>query len=311
MEFLQLDFYHLSWFFILYSFIGWCIEVIFCSVDTGKFVNRGFLNGPVCPIYGFGGVILVLLLSPISEGNILVLYVGSVLICSLLELVAGWALKRLFHTSWWDYSDIPFNIGGYICLKFSLLWGIAGVVLMRVGHPLIAGLVDLIPTLFGWILLIFFYLILVVDVVVTTVAVRSLNRDLVELSKLTAEGIHQGSDAVAKGLGNTAIAVADRLEETIDALDLKEKSKSLGDKLTDTREKITNSLEHSALGEYLERLSAKRTPVRDRLMKAFPRMKNTRYTEAFEHLRANFSRRGTKGEKPAQDDASEKDSEQK
>ena len=98
--------YDYLFYFVVYSFIGWCTEVCFCSVSTGKFVNRGFLNGPVCPIYGFGMVIVIYILTPVTE-NVFLLFFGSMILASALELVTGWALKKLFHTSWWDYSDKP------------------------------------------------------------------------------------------------------------------------------------------------------------------------------------------------------------
>ena len=110
--------------------LGWCLEVCFCTINTGQFVNRGFLNGPVCPIYGFGMVLVIVALTGFS-GNLPALFLGGMVLTSAIELAGGWALKKLFHTSWWDYSDQPFNIGGYICLKFSLAWGLCVVVVMR------------------------------------------------------------------------------------------------------------------------------------------------------------------------------------
>ena len=118
-----MTFYDLLWYFTIYSFLGWCSEVIFATVTTGKFVNRGFLNGPVCPIYGFGMVLVLAILTPVQQSG-LALFFGGMILASALELAGGWALKKIFHTTWWDYSDQPFNLGGYICLKFSLAWGV-------------------------------------------------------------------------------------------------------------------------------------------------------------------------------------------
>ena len=115
--------YHILAYFLIYSCIGWCLEVIYAAATTGQLVNRGFLNGPVCPIYGFGMIIVLFALTPLQH-SILLLYIGGVILPSALELVGGWALYKLYHTRWWDYSDFPFNIGGYICLEFCLLWGV-------------------------------------------------------------------------------------------------------------------------------------------------------------------------------------------
>lgn len=136
-----MTFYDLLWYFTIYSFLGWCSEVIFATVTTGKFVNRGFLNGPVCPIYGFGMSLVLLVLLPFSD-NIPLLFIGGALLTSAIELVGGWALKKFFHTTWWDYSNQPFNLGGYICLKFSILWGLCVVVVIRIVHTAIASLED-------------------------------------------------------------------------------------------------------------------------------------------------------------------------
>ena len=125
--------YQILAFFLIYSCLGWCLEVIYAAVSTGQLVNRGFLNGPVCPIYGFGMIIVLFTLSPLAD-NLLLLYLGGVILPSVLELVGGWALYKLYHTRWWDYSDFPFNIGGYICLEFSLLWGVGTVVVMKAVH---------------------------------------------------------------------------------------------------------------------------------------------------------------------------------
>ena len=144
--------YELLCFFVIYSVLGWCLEVCFCTINTGQFVNRGFLNGPVCPIYGFGMVIVLVALTPLAH-SLPVLFVGGALLTSALELAAGWILKKVFHTSWWDYSDVPFNLGGYICLKFSLAWGVAVVAVMKGVQPAVAALVRAVPRTLGIVLL--------------------------------------------------------------------------------------------------------------------------------------------------------------
>ena len=132
------------WLFLIYAFLGWCTEVAFAAVTRGKFVNRGMANGPICPIYGFG-VLAVLFCRQPFRGNFFLLFLGSVVVTSLLELVTGWALEKFFHDKWWDYSNEPFNIKGYICLEFSIIWGLACVLVVDVIHPMIRKLVDLIP----------------------------------------------------------------------------------------------------------------------------------------------------------------------
>ena len=91
--------YEIAWYFFIYAFLGWCTEVSFFAVKKGKFVNRGFLNGPVCPVYGFGLVAVIAALTPLKD-NLLLLFLGSVLITSALEFLTGWALEKIFHTRW-------------------------------------------------------------------------------------------------------------------------------------------------------------------------------------------------------------------
>lgn len=143
--------YHILAFFLIYSCLGWCVEVVYAAATTGQLVNRGFLNGPVCPIYGFGMILVLFFLTPL-EDDLLLLYLGGVILPSALELVGGWALYKLYRTRWWDYTDKPFNIGGYVCLEFSLMWGVGAMVMVKVIHPTLAALVNIIPPLVGFVL---------------------------------------------------------------------------------------------------------------------------------------------------------------
>ena len=175
--------YELLCFFVIYSVLGWCLEVCFCTINTGQFVNRGFLNGPVCPIYGFGMVIVLVALTPLAH-SLPVLFVGGALLTSALELAAGWILKKVFHTSWWDYSDVPFNLGGYICLKFSLAWGVAVVAVMKGVQPAVAALVRAVPRTLGIVLLCAAGAAFACDLAVTVAGILKLNRDLGHIAEV-------------------------------------------------------------------------------------------------------------------------------
>lgn len=195
--------YHVLAFFLIYSCTGWCLEVIFAAATTGQLVNRGFLNGPVCPIYGFGMIIVLFTLTPLQD-SVLLLYIGGVILPSALELVGGWALYKLYHTRWWDYSDFPFNIGGYICLEFSLLWGVGTLVVMRIVHPVVAGLVDMVPPFVGFVVMCVLYAVYAADVVVTAFAASGLAKTLDAMEQL-ADSIHAVSDAMTQLLGTTTL----------------------------------------------------------------------------------------------------------
>ena len=199
-------------YFLIYSWLGWCLEVVYAAVTTGKLVNRGFLNGPVCPIYGFGMIIVLYALTPLVD-NTLLLYLGGVILPSALELVGGWALYKLYRTRWWDYSDYPFNIGGYICLEFCLLWGVGTLVVMRIVHPIIAGLVAMVPTLVGVILMCILYAVYATDVVATAIAASTLADTLDTMEKL-GDSIHAVSDAMTELLGTTAMTADQKMDES-------------------------------------------------------------------------------------------------
>lgn len=178
--------YQLTFYFFIYAFIGWCLEVLYAGATTGKFVNRGFLNGPVCPIYGFGAIIIILLLTPLKS-NLLMFFLFAVFITSFLELIIGIVLEKVFHEKWWDYSDMPYNLGGYICLKFSLIWGVASVFLIMVVQPFIATMVGLIPGIVGNIIIISAIGLIIADSVITIVSISNLRRRIKFLYNLSTK----------------------------------------------------------------------------------------------------------------------------
>ena len=208
----ELSLYQILAYFLIYSCLGWCVEVIYAAVTTGELVNRGFLNGPVCPIYGFGMILVLFALTPL-EHSVLLLYIGGVILPSALELAGGWLLYKVYHTRWWDYSDYPFNIGGYICLEFCLLWGVGTLVMMKAVHPAIASLFALIPPVVGLILMLLLYLVYAADLVVTLVTAKGLVQDLETLEKV-GDSIHAISDAMTDLLGNTALDADQKMDES-------------------------------------------------------------------------------------------------
>ena len=204
--------YHILAFFLIYSCLGWCVEVVYAAATTGQLVNRGFLNGPVCPIYGFGMILVLFFLTPL-EDDLLLLYLGGVILPSALELVGGWALYKLYRTRWWDYTDKPFNIGGYVCLEFSLMWGVGAMVMVKVIHPTIAALVNIIPPLVGFVLMCLLYAVYASDVVATAIAASDLARELDALEKV-ADSMHAVSDAMTEILGTTALDMDQKMDES-------------------------------------------------------------------------------------------------
>ncbi len=209
-----MSFYEIAWYFFIYAFLGWCTEVAFFAVKTGKFVNRGFLNGPVCPIYGFGLVVVILLLTPLS-GNLLLLFAGSMVLTSALEFVTGWALEKIFHTRWWDYTNQRFNLKGYICLEFSIIWGLAATFVMKIIQPIIAAAVGKIPETVGMILLCAFAVTIIADLVATVLAINNMQKNLRLLSSM-AEEVRGFSDKIGETISDKTLVVKEGAEDVFD-----------------------------------------------------------------------------------------------
>lgn len=132
-------------FFFFYSIIGWISEVIYCSIKDKKFTNRGFLFGPICPIYGTGAISMLLALSWCKKWPVVVFLLG-VVVCDIVEYLTSVIMEKLFHARWWDYSKKKFNLHGRICLEHSCYWGIFSVLLIYLIHPLgAAKLALLVP----------------------------------------------------------------------------------------------------------------------------------------------------------------------
>lgn len=249
-------FYTYLWCFFIYGFLGWCCEVIFAAIVEKRFVNRGFLNGPICPIYGIGIVLIAFFMRPFG-GSLAALILGSMVLGSALEWIAGFLLEKIFRQKWWDYSDEPHNLNGYICLRFSVLWGFAGMVIVKFVAPATSRLVAHIPHSVGVALLAVFSALLLADLAVTVVAIIGLNRKLKLLEAVSAR-LKEGSDKLGEELFEHTISAQKRAETLqMDAAKL--------------REKYEQSLRTNILHR--------------RLLKAFPDLRSLRHNEQLEALR--------------------------
>ncbi|NLP26997.1 MAG: putative ABC transporter permease [Clostridiales bacterium] len=177
----NLTLFEIGFYFLYWSAFGWILEVIVRTLETGEFENRGFLNSPICPIYGFGVLIVYTTLSSIK--SIFILFVLSVLLCSIIELFVGLGLQRMFHAKWWDYSHEKFNYKGYICLKISLLWGVGCLLVVRTVHPAIIKLVTHIPYIVGNIILLIVSIMLIIDTVCSVAEILNFNNKLRQIDK--------------------------------------------------------------------------------------------------------------------------------
>lgn len=255
--------YQFLWIFFIYAFLGWCLEVSFFALSSGKFVNRGFLNGPVCPIYGFGVVIVALCLTPLM-GSTLLLFLGSVALTSLLELAVGFVLEKLFHQRWWDYTNEPFNLEGYICLRFSLAWGVACLLVMKVIHPSILFLIQHVPHTLGVALLCIFAAVMAADLAATVRTIARINRSLGQIDELAAK-IKAASNELGENLADRVLDAAEKGADWKEILS--DRTEDLMDNFVELRENLTDKTEDlmENLADWKESLSDKTEDLMENL----------------------------------------------
>lgn len=268
-----MELYEIILCFFIYGFLGWCTEVAFAAAKEQRFVNRGFLNGPICPIYGVGVMAVVLLLTP-YKNNILILYVASIIVVTALEWITGFILEKLFHSKWWDYSHMPLNLNGYVCLLFSLIWGVACVIIVKWIHPLIFKGISFLPKWLGTTLLIILMGIILVDVYVTVANILRMNRHLAKMEEIAAE-LRKIADELGANISEKILGAIERKDDLAEGMqgyseELKKRADELKEKYHDIKFKNARSVR--------------------RILRAFPRMHSGKYKESMDDLREYFKK---------------------
>ena len=189
--------YQLLWIFFIYSFIGWCGEVVLAAVNRHKFVNRGFVSCPLCPVYGAGAVAVSVFLPELEE-QLFFLFLGGMIVTAFVEYLTGRLLELIFHKKWWDYSEQKFQLDGYVCLKNSVIWGICSVLVIRIFNPLLCRGLELLPMLLGEVLLWVLGVLLAIDFIGSGIAVLGLKKQG-RISQIT-EGLHRTSKILENAL---------------------------------------------------------------------------------------------------------------
>lgn len=283
--------YEALWIFMVYAFAGWCTEVAYAGLNKGEFVNRGFLNGPYCPIYGFGVLIVVIVLTPL-KGNLLFLFLGSVLLTTLLEYLTGLVLEKVFGNKWWDYSDLPFNIQGYVCLKFSILWGLGCMFIMTVIHPGIYKMIQWIPQKMGIGILVVFFIAFVIDAVVTINTILKFNRKIKMLEDVAGK-MHRLSDEIGEDIFERVSDLMEKAEEMEEYLEEKrvDAQEYMDEKRADVQEARIRL--ESVRKEYRTLLADKQKGFR-RLAKAFPNMTSKEHDKALQHYKEYLQKKNEK-----------------
>lgn len=287
---------------ILYSFLGWCGEMVYCSIGQRKLCEkRGFLNGPLCPVYGHGALLVLLVLRGGCENPLMTFLLGAVL-TSAVEYVTSWAMETLFHMRWWDYSHYKFQLNGRICLLNSILFGLASVVLCHWAHPVVSG----------WVLRLFqagvaVPLALVLAVVYLADIVLSVRSAIQIGSRL--EKLHAIHDELVEKLEQlkaeqrqASEAQKVRLEQSLEAA-----RQTMAERTAETAQKVQSKLEPLAdlTGEFAQKLEALKNEAQQRttalyekqgfferrLMRSFPTLHSPRHSEPLKKLREYWEQR--------------------
>ncbi len=243
-----------SW-FIIYSVIGWAYESLLCSVIERRLINRGFLNGPYCPIYGFGALLDIICLNSFSDPLAIFLF-GALLNCTL-EYWTSFVMEKMFNARWWDYSDKKFNINGRVCLIGAIVFGLFCVLLIKVINPVVTAYINAIPKLILNIAVILFLVGYAIDNIITFSAVVKLDDKLRELKEV----LEEKRESVAK-------TVSSYKEEAI--------------------EKIKSYVPETPIYKALTKALSMQNK---RIIKAFPRLKSIKYNDALAELREFINRK--------------------
>lgn len=255
--------------FIIYSFVGWTCEVLYCSISQRKFVNRGFLYGPICPIYGCGALIVFSFLMPLENRTIL-LFFASMILTTILEYITSWVMEKLFATKWWDYSNYRFNINGRVCLLNSVLFGIMGVVAVKYVNPVIMSFVNIFNDFWIKVIGITLMIIFLVDLIFTI-------KSLVNF-KLYLKRFEEFIQALIKKVEQEKWVID--FQENVEEFVKKVKEKLLTHTHQSQHEKIETELDKH-LYKHLEKRDSYK-----RLMIKFPGSKSKRFSKPLEEIKS-------------------------
>lgn len=275
-------------FFFIYCFIGWIIESTYVSVRSLHFVNRGFLRLPLLPLYGSGAIIMLWLSLPV-QGNLFLVFLFGMLGASALEYVTGYAMERLFKMKYWDYSNNPFNLNGYVCLTNSIAWGFLTLLLTEVIHRPLEWLVLGLNGTVCISLVIIVGIIFVTDAIHSTKEALDLGRILETMTKLKSE-LDEVQVQISLLKAETAQKVSDIKTETIQmATSLKDGTKV---KISSLKAETASALKESALVERLqsltetkEKLTGRLTSYRKGILRRNPTASSRLFGEALRELK--------------------------
>ncbi|BCN30494.1 putative ABC transporter permease [Anaeromicropila herbilytica] len=180
------EFFYIFYNFIFYSFFGWIYESTLVSVRNKKFINRGFMNGPVIPIYGVGATVVYVVFLPLRD-NIAIIFFGGLILATVIEYITSYAMEKIFHAKWWDYSYLKYNIKGRVCLRVSLFWGVLSVAMTYFMQPIISEIIKRIPKNYGENIGYAIFGLFFLDFAITFISTLKLDRRIADIQKLRQE----------------------------------------------------------------------------------------------------------------------------
>ncbi len=207
-------------YFLIYSIAGWILESVYRSFCEKRIVNSGFLNGPLCPIYGVGAIIMLLFLRYFKD-DIVLLFIISFLVFSAWEYIVGVLLEKIFKTKYWDYSDQKFNLKGRICLFNSVCWGILGVIFIHFIHPFVINILQNINPTILKIIFITISFIFMIDTVISIIKIKGIRATLdkiEELNEQIKEKIDEIRNINKKNNINKSIEIKQELQKSLEQL---------------------------------------------------------------------------------------------
>lgn len=209
--------------FLTYSFLGWTMEILLTLVRDRKFINRGFLIGPYCPIYGVGSLLMVFFLQDYRE-DLIVLFCMAMVVCSILEYTTSVIMEKLFHARWWDYSHNKFNINGRICLETMIPFGLGGTLIVSLIHPFLLSVFAEIPSVLFHLLTGFLFGLFLLDLIVSCNIIMSFKKVATSIRKDNTEEITKRVKKVLmskSALGKRLINAFPNLQATLGELSKK------------------------------------------------------------------------------------------
>ena len=275
---------------MLYSFLGWFYESIYCSLREKHLINRGFLNGPLCPVYGFGALIILFFFQGREQEGLLTLFLSSAVLTCILEYITSWLLEKLFHVKLWDYSQMKFQLNGRVCLLGAIVFGIFSVCLIKWIHPFFSGWIQKIPELWIYVVSGVMFVLFVLDIVVTVRALINLNQKLEEIQKainLEKEKSRKRLDEFLESLQTKRADFSDLWKEK--KADVQEVIRQA---VTESKGRIRERFEKSEYNtDRIKKLLKTRYFSQRRLLRAFPKMKSVSANDALERLREMLKKR--------------------